>query len=479
MKKRTLSAALAAALVFSAAVPSVSVAAMNGEAVPYTYYRYASDMVYGDGQFWYPNLEAYHQLNPKNDPVYAVKPSVPYSEKNCYFDSENGYYVDESQTFRLGVYKITRADSTESKREYTAFLAGDGYYYPSLQLARNNTASNKTASINRVLRRGDGIYFSMVSGRFYTTNASALSASNGNARYIMLEVEGKHYDYRYTPVFRNSSNGKYYLSPEEAADANIKGKVLGSATSSQGYYFNRSSGRFYVYRDSAIAVSSINDVVKASSLAVSNGITSDVSNSEVPYYYDGVYNPSYTGTDNASAKAGDAYVYNNVTYAGWSGIISYIERRASGSVININMNQQVYVPDYFIEYIKNRGVTIVFIHENGARITLKGSDINKVNNVHIGVTYSTGNIPANTVRSLGKGAVSTSQFRLGDNSVYGFNANITVTFNKERAGKSVKLYYYDPITGKTAYMDTSTIAENGRAIFEVNRGGDFCAVIME
>jgi hypothetical protein len=80
MKKRTLSAALAAALVFSAAVPSVSVAAINGEAVPNAYYRYASDVVYGDGQFWYPNLEAYYQFN-TTEPLYERKPSTAYSER--------------------------------------------------------------------------------------------------------------------------------------------------------------------------------------------------------------------------------------------------------------------------------------------------------------------------------------------------------------------------------------------------------------
>jgi hypothetical protein len=294
----------------------------------------------------------------------------------------------------------------------------------------------------------------------------------------MLEVDGTYYDYNYTPIFRNSANAKYYLSPEEAADANIKGKVLPGATSTQGYYFNRVTGHFYATRDAAVSASNINDVVRATSLYVSNGNTSGTS-SDVPYYYDGVYNPTYTGTDNASAKNGDAYVYNNVNYAGWSGIINYISKRAANSSININMNKQAVVPDYFIEYIKNKGVTVVFIHENGARITLKSSDINKVNTVNVGVTYSTSNIPADAVKSLRRGAISTSQFRLGDNSVYGFNASVTVTFNKDRAGKSVKLYYYNPTNGNTVYMDTATIAENGRAVFKVNRGGDFCAVIME
>jgi hypothetical protein len=480
MKKRALTLTLAAAMVFSSAVSGIAVSAYDGQAIPYTYYRYASDKVYGDSSFWYPNLDAYYQFNTM-EPMYVREPARAYTEDRfCYFDSTTGTYVDSGNTFNPNVYKITRNQTQNTGREYTSYLAGDGFYYPSLQLARNHTPARQT-SIGSVIKKGDGIYFAVTSGNFYPTYSEALAATNGNASYIMLEIGGQYYDYTNTPVYKNSVTGKYYLSAEEAADANIKGNVLPGATPTQGYYFNRTTGRFYATREAALAATNINDVIKATSLAYSNGIYNyyDTDSGEVPYYYDGIYNPNYTGTDNASAKNGDAYIYGNVTYAGWSKILDYINNRGKGAVVNVNMNEQVVIPKGFMEGLAKKQVNVVFINPNGSRITLNGADITTPKAADINVTYSTTNIPASAVKNLRVGAISSSQFTIGDGSVYGFSATVAVNFNKERAGKTIKLYYYDTLTKKTSFVDSAKVASNGRATFRINRGGDYCAVIME
>jgi hypothetical protein len=477
MKKKLLSIILTAVLVFSLVVPSLSVAALNGEAIPKTQYRYVSDKVYGDVNYWYPNIDAYNQFN-SSKPIYERAPTRAFTEDRfCYFDSENGTYVDKSQAYRLDVYEVKLRESKPTGRVYTAYLAGNGLYYPTESLALANTDTNKK-DVSSVSKRGTGIYFALNTGSFYDTYAAALTATNGRPTYIMLEHDGKYYDYRYTPLYRNSATGKYYLSYQEAADANIKGKITYSATLTQGYYFNRATGHFYMTRDDAKKASRLVDVIAATSLPYSNGVYS-AGEGDVPYYEDGVYNPYYTEGDNSSVKNGDAYIYNNTSIAGWNSITTYVKNRGNGTAINVNMNKQRTIPKSFLEALKDKEITVVFINENGSRFSIKGTDITTPKAIDIGMSYGTNNIPASVLKTVRTGALSSSQFTLGDYSSYGLTGKITVAFNKERAGKKVNLYYFNPQTGKAVFIDSATIEDNGRASFRVTRSGDYVAVIMK
>jgi hypothetical protein len=445
--------------------------------IPNTYYRYPSEYVYSDAKFWYPNLDAYYEFN-ENPPYSERKPATPYSERFCYFDSSFGDYVESTQSRRDDVYKIIHPAPDTSGTKFIAYFAGDGFYFPTRQLAENHTTKN--SKVAEVTKYGDGTYFSVYSGNLYDSYSDALSGSAGNASYIMIYLDGEYYDYRYTPVYYANGINEYYLSYEEADAHNSYGDVKISATPTQGYYFNRASGRFYVTKADAVSGGREKYVIEATSLAYSNGIFNyyPTDSGEYPSHYQNLYNPS-GATDGASARKGDAYLYNNTTYAGWESLAGFINSQRDNSTVNINMNKQLTIPKSFFEDIKLKKVNVTFVNTNGSRFTINGSDITTPKAIDLTVTYSTSTIPSDVVNKYRTGAISSSQLIFGDGSSFGISGTLNIGFSTTRAGKRVKLYRYISSSKTLSLVDTTTISSSGRATFDLSSGGEFCAIIMK
>jgi hypothetical protein len=492
MKKRVTAALLTVLLICPCAVPTITAGAesviyydVTGNklqtGVPYSYFRYATDNVYGDGYYWYPNMDAYNQYNSGIPPFYTRKPTTAYSaDRFCYFDSSTGSYVEESQQNRDDVYYISKGYVDESGEKYTSYLAGDGFYYPTQELAKAHTSAKKT--IGTITRYGEGTYFSIYTGSYYENYSNALSASAGNASYIMLLIDDVYYDYRYTPIYQNMTNHKYYLSREEAEAAYKGSKVTSSGTPTQGYYFNRATGRFYATKEAAAMGGFDKDVVAATSLAYSNGIFNYGSGeSIVPSYYEGLYNPNYNGIgEEISAQNGDAHIAGNVSYAGWDAIMHYIENTREDAVISIDMNEQLTVPREFLSAVKGFKRTLVFINENGSRLTVKTEDIIRAKAVDIGITYGTTYVTASEIKKYSTDALSSSQFKIGDGNTFGFTGKLTIKFNKSRSGKTVRLYRSGGVNSNAYRVDTSVISSDGTCSFDyITAGGNYFAIIVK
>jgi hypothetical protein len=471
MKSKTLSVLLAFVIIFGFTC-SFGVSADDRYDVPNSYYRYPSEYVYSNAWCWYPNLDAYYEFNDSR-PIYERKPATPYSERFCYFDSYLGDYVESTMSGMDYVYKIIHPAPDTSGTKFTAYFAGDGYYYPTYQLANDHTPKN--TKMAEVTKYGDGTYFSIYSGNLYEKYSDALAGSAGNASYIMILLDGKYYDYRYTPTYFAHGINEFYLSYEEAEDNNSYGNVEISATPTQGYYFNRASGRFYVSKQDAGSGGRDKYVIEASSLAYSNGIFPDTG--EYPSHYEGIYNP-YGPSDEASAGKGDAYLYNNKSYAGWKSLADYINSQRDNSTVNINMNKQLTIPKSFFEEIKLKKVNVTFINANGSRFSINGADITSPRAIDLTVTYSTSTIPADLVNNYRSGAISSSQLIVGDGSAFGVSGTLNIGFSTSRANKKVKLYRYNSSSKTLSLVDTTTISSTGRAVFDLSSGGEFCAIIM-
>ncbi|MDR0974797.1 MAG: hypothetical protein LBL80_03785 [Ruminococcus sp.] len=470
MKKRTLSVALAAVTAFSLAVPAVVVNAADEDYIPSSGHRYASEFVYGDTIYFYPNLEAYYEFN-SIPPLYTKAPQNAYSaDRFYYFDNTTGNYVESSQRDRAGVYRIIGSYISGSGSQYTSYRAGNGLYYPTLEMAQQHTGTG--ARVSTILRAGSGVYFSTYSGNYYSTYANALSGSAGNASYVMMLINGTYYDYISTPLFQNTITNKYYFTEAEAKAANPKGKIKTSSTPTQGYYFNRATGRFYILQADAVnATRNEEDVIAATSYAYGGS-----------YYYNGVYNPFYTtpttpSTSNSNTT--DAYLLNNKSYTGWTRLANYINGRRDGSDVSIDMNKQLTVPKTFFDDIKLKDVDVTFVNGNGSRLTINGADLTDTKAINVSVTYGSSNIPSSVINSYKDGALSASQMIIGDDSSFGVNSNLSVAFNKSRSGKTVRIYRYNRSSGKLSLVDSSVIGTDGRATFSISRGGDYCAIILK
>ncbi|MDR0904011.1 MAG: hypothetical protein LBM59_05205 [Ruminococcus sp.] len=467
MKKRKLSIALAALTALTLSIPAFAVNAADHDYIPRAALRYASDNIYGDALYWYPNLEAYYQFNTAA-PAYISKPITPYSsDRFTYFDNTIGNYVDRDLRTEDGVYLVSRAVNTTNGNEYIAYQAGNGYYYPTEALAKTHTTNRET--VNTVLRNGTGLYFSIRNGERYSTYAYAVSASGGNTSYVMTYINGQYYDYTYTPIYKNNTNNKYYLTSAEAAAAFKGATVSELATNTAGFYFNRATGRFYLTEELAIAATELQaDVVRATSYAYGYGVYAPVIPST----------PS-TGGSSASVSSGDAYLSSNTSYKGWTSLASYINGRAAGSDVRIEMNKQTSVPQSFFSSIRYKDVDVTFENDNGSRFTINGADITEPAALNVTVTYSTNTIPSTAISKYKDGALSASQMKIGDDVDFGLYSIVSVGFSAERAGKTVRLYYYNPQTGKLSISDSSVISTNGRATFSIRKGGNYCAIIMK
>jgi hypothetical protein len=489
MKKRTLSVALATLSAFTLAAPAITINAADSDYIPTSSRRYASEFVYSDAIYWYPNLEAYYQFN-SFAPIITREPLVAYTpDRYNYFDNTTGSYVESSMDYLDGVYRISRTNVSNTANQYTSYRAGDGFYYPTLELANEHT-DLRDDQVSTTLKQGSGMYFSIYTGNYYSTYSAALSGSNNNASYVMTKLNNSFYDYRYTPIYKNSLTNKYYTSQAAAQNAHKNGVVTSSATPTQGYYFNAATGRFYIYQAEALdATKNAADVIPATSLAYSNGIYNyyPTDSGQMPYYYDGAYNPYPTTTTtpaantttNNTVSSGAAYIDSNKAYIGWDDIASYVNSRSNGSSVTVNMNRQVIVPQTFFQDIEDKNVNVTFLNSNGSRFTVNGADIVNPKAINVEITYSVKNCPQSVINEYRSGAVSASQFEMGNGSTFGFDGTITIGFAASRAGNTVRLYLYNEDTEKLKLVDTTTIGSNGRTGFSIDRSGSYVAIILK
>ncbi|MDR0987080.1 MAG: hypothetical protein LBL98_05250 [Ruminococcus sp.] len=468
MKKRTLSIALAALTAFTLAVPAVVVNARDYDYIPRSAYRYASENVYGDAIYWYPNLEAYYQFN-NVPPAYIRQPATPYSSNRfTYFDNVTGNYVDRDGLINDGVYLVTQTVNTVNGNEYVAYQVGsNGLYYPTEALARSHAGAK--IEINTVLKNGTGLFFSIRTGNRYSTFAAAVTGSGGIVSNVMTYIAGQYYDYSFTPVYLNGDTNKYYLTAAEAAAAYKGATVTEVATPTGGYFFNRATGRFYLTEAYALeATKNEADVVRATSYAYGYGVYAPIVNT-----------PSTGSSSSAAVSSGDAYLAANTSYKGWTSLANYINGRTAGADVRIEMNKQTSVPKSFFDAIQYRDADVTFENDNGSRFTINGADITEPKALNVDVTYSIKTIPSTAINKYADGALSASQMKIGDDIDFGLYAVVSVGFNASHAGRTVRLYYYNTETGKLSISDSSVVSTNGRASFSVRKGGNYCAIILK
>lgn len=74
--------------------------------------------------------------------------------------------------------------------------------------------------------------------------------------------------------------------------------------------------------------------------------------------------------------------------------------------------------------------------------------------------------------------IAKSRFKVGVGAEYFcFTGELNIKFGKKYDGKKAKLYRYDKDKKRLVYVDKCDISESGYAAFEVDRAGDYIAVI--
>lgn len=272
-----------------------------------------------------------------------------------------------------------------------------------------------------------------VGGYYYPTYSDAYSAANGNTDKITLVRD-------YTTLPNN--------------------------------YFSEVTGSFYNSYDDALKASG-NDTTR---VTVFNGASTSTDDSNLDPYY--LYwlnkqNGTTTSKDTSSATLGKK--------TGWAAIATQLNKASSGSSATVNMNDETTVPSSVLSAIKGKNVTVKFVQDNGASLTVNGKDIEDSKNVEINVTYNTKSVSKKLIQNAFKknGAVSSAQISIDEGS-FGFDSDLTVKFNSKRAGYSAKIYRYNASRNSLQLVDTATVSNSGKTTFNnITKGGEFVIVLFE
>jgi hypothetical protein len=458
---------------------------MNPE--PSESYKYATESVYSDGKTWYPNYDAYYE---KNDyaPLGIKEPIHHYSNSRQYFNADTGDYLTEDRPNTPYVYYVSRKVSN-TDGDGVSYKAADGNFYPTTALAQE--AGSTLIQMREYKHRGSGDYFNIKTGRYYATLSDALNAT-GSAYDILLYLDTVWYDRNYTETYFNFNTQVFYLSEAEAYEASPTVHITRQVTPSQGYYFNRATGDFYVTLYEAVGHSRESDVIRATSFSFTNGIMNSFGYDE-GYYGMPTYTPTFTDdagyntvtpTDEATSSSpydaeSTATLRTNASQKGWAALAKLVNNTSAGANIMINLNQDKYVSSTFMKAVAGRDINVTIV-TSGATIRFNGFDIYNPKDMPIAVVFSA-NIPndvAFKTRSAAS-ADSTSVFTIGADVDLGAVVSLTVRFNASREEDNAALYHYHTGATETKLVDSKEIGENGSTTFEIREGGQFMVCIKE
>ncbi len=237
-------------------------------------------------------------------------------------------------------------------------------------------------------------------------------------------------------------------------------------------YFSQVTGSFYSTYEAALKASGDN----SAKVTVFNGASTSTNDSNLDPYY--LYwlnkqNGTTTTKDTTSATLGKN--------KGWSAITNYLNKSGAGTSATVDMNKETTVPSSVLSAIEGKNVTVKFVQDNGASLTVNGKDIADAKNVEIDVTYNTKNISKKLIQNAFKknGAVSSAQISIDEGS-FGFESDLTVKFNSKRAGYSAKIYRYNSSRNSLQLVDTATVSNSGKTTFNnITKGGEFVIVLFE
>jgi hypothetical protein len=441
--------------------------------------RYASESVFSNGNYWYPNIEAYYEFN-KAAPSKIKTPSVDYSSDFTYFDYREGVYKRNNSSDSPYIYKVSRVVKEEAG-DGVAYRDGNkGLFYPTKSYAMQNGIDRE--DLREYPRRGNGNYFNKDTGRYYQTLANARAATN-DADDVLLKSGNLWYDDNYTEIYKNSLYSKYYLSEAEAAAVNPNGKVIKSVTPTQGYYFNRATGTFSFYAELSADLTYESDVISATSFSISNG-TYNTSYTGYPIYTPGtaastgVNTPAPATSESVYDVGSTAVLRSNVSYVGWSSIAGLVARASAGSNVTILTNQDTYVSSTFMKAVAGRDINIYLINPNGSQISFSGLDVYSAIDMPISVSY-TAQIPQFTYKNtISRAKADTgAAITIGTETDLGAVIKVNIRFDSDNEGDDVALYAYSSANNTVTLVESQTIGENGVTAFEIRKGGQFITAI--
>ena len=139
------------------------------------------------------------------------------------------------------------------------------------------------------------------------------------------------------------------------------------------------------------------------------------------------------------------------------------------------MNDATTVPAAVLATAKSKNITLVFVNDNGSKVTVKPGKVDTSSDLNVAVTYNVKDVKSSLVNS---GTVSTAQIRVGDDGSIGGTETVTVKFSKKRSGCIVKAYRLTG-SGSLKKEATGTVSSTGRVNLNLTKGGSYLLVVID
>lgn len=398
-------------------------------------------------------------VTPGTTPYTYISNAIHYAGSYVYYSVATRAYYPNYYSFYYDVYN--RYGSTYlASSQYTTYSPSTMWYTPGV---RN--------------------WFDPTTGRYSTTaNANHIEIYNSTTSYDSNNYNQSDWDTYDVYLV----NGRYYptLSSAQSAAGNNYYTItkVRDLNAPQTNYFSHTTGQYYSTYQAALTASG-NVSSNVYTFSYYTGVTDPYYNygygtsSYDPYYYYWLAKQQNGGTSGSTSSDTSSVAIGK--RKGWTAVAAYAKSLKNGSSTSVAMNDETTVPSSVLSAIKGKDVTLKFVLDNGATVAINGTSVESARSIDIGVEYNSGSVPSKLVTKAKKvnDAVTSAKISIDEGS-FGAEADVTVKFNKKRAGCTAKLYRYDESGNKLKMVSKAKVQSNGKVTFsEVDKGGDFVIVL--
>lgn len=149
-----------------------------------------------------------------------------------------------------------------------------------------------------------------------------------------------------------------------------------------------------------------------------------------------------------------------------------------GENVNFQAGNRFTVPEGILEKLSGRNATLGLHTSNGITFSISGLDVKRTDMpVSMEVVFET-EIPEEALSRI-QGFTVIKQFYMVEKETYPCRVNVHMALGEENMGKHAVLYSYDEAGGSLRQEESFRIAEDGHAIFGLNRGDEYVVVLMD
>ncbi len=159
-------------------------------------------------------------------------------------------------------------------------------------------------------------------------------------------------------------------------------------------------------------------------------------------------------------------------------IIDKIEAADKGESVEIKTEKNEAIKSDTLEAARQKGITLVIETANGMKWTIKSEDIKSgsLKDIDLTVEKVENVIPKEAVDGIHFDG-DKIELSLAHSGEFGFKASLTINVDAKNKGKFANLFYYNPVTKKLEFMQSSKVVDNGDVMLDYTHASDYIIVL--